>query len=92
MLQRWILVHSIIYYELNDSVVPDTMFDNNANQLAEMQERYPDDAANTNLWYIFSSFDGSTGFDLYRSLSKVDQKRFMEIAKQVLSLQRRDVK
>ena len=41
LLQRWLIVHSIIYYELGDNIVPDSMWDKNARQLAKKMEKYP---------------------------------------------------
>ena len=86
MLQRWVLVHSIIYYELCNVMVSDSMFDGNAKQLVAMQWEYPEDAKGTNLWYIFKEFDGSTGFDLYHKLTNGDKEKFMELALQTLKI------
>ena len=36
LLSRWIIFHSIIYYEMNKSLVTDYMFDNNAKELYKM--------------------------------------------------------
>lgn len=70
MLQRWILVHSFIYYELNNNIVSDHMYDNNCVHLAELQKKYPDSFKVTNYYKAFKEFDGSTGFDLLSKLSK----------------------
>jgi hypothetical protein len=35
-LERWILVHSYLYYELDKSIVDDRKFDKNALQLVEL--------------------------------------------------------
>lgn len=85
-LQRWIIVHSILYYELDSSVIEDRVFDANARQLAQMQEDFPDEAESTDYWYVFYDFDGTTGFDLYGRLNKKDRQYLMQIAKHVLRL------
>lgn len=73
MLQRWIIVHSILYYELGESVVSDKVFDDNSRQLVElMQEMSQEDLKRTRYWYMMRDFDGSTGFDLPSKLSKED--------------------
>ena len=82
-LQRWVLVHSIIYYELDNSVVSDKMFDDNAKQLVRMQNEFSDEANDTDYWYVFYDFDGSTGFDLFDRLNKKDKEWLMHIAQHV---------
>lgn len=87
-LQRWIIVHSIIYYELGSSIVSDKVFDANARQLVQMQNDFPKDAKQSQYWYLFYDFDGTTGFDLYSRLNKKDKAYLMKIAKHVLRLQK----
>lgn len=73
MLQRWILVHSYIYYELNSSVVSDHMYDNNCNLLVQMKKDYPKAFKKSRYFPAFSQFDGSTGFDLISKLPKKEK-------------------
>ena len=86
MLQRWIIVHSILYYELSNSIVVDKIFDDNARQLVQMQNDYPDDAEESQYWYVFYDFDASTGFNLYDRLNKHDKAYLMHIAQHVLKI------
>ena len=59
-----ILVHSLIYYELDMNLVPDAKWSEWAAELVSLQTKYPD-AANTVIFAnAFKDFDGSTGFDL----------------------------
>ena len=88
-LQRWVLVQSIIYYELNSSVVSDKEFDSNARQLVAMQKQYSKEAKETEYWYVFYDFDGSTGFDLFERMNKVDKAYLTQIATHVLRLSKR---
>ena len=85
MLQRWLIVHSILYYELDNSVVSDKMFDSNAKQLVAMQYDYPEDAQESQYYYVFYDFDGSTGFDLFDRLTDEDKEYLKKIAIFVLS-------
>lgn len=88
VLQRWLIVHSILYYELNDSVVSDKVFDANAHQLVDMQNKYTDIAEETEYWYVFYDFDASTGFHLYDRIKEKDKKYLTHIAQHVLALNR----
>ena len=64
LLQRWILVHSYLYYELNDNVVDDKTYDNNAQQLMRYKKKYKADYNNSRYYSIFYDYDGSTGMHL----------------------------
>lgn len=59
-----ILIHSYIYYELDDSVISDYEYDKKCKQLAELQEQYPKLAEESSWHEFFHDFDGSTGFHL----------------------------
>lgn len=85
-LQRWILLHSILYYELDESIVSDVEFDKHAKWLVQMQHDFPDDAEESDYYYVFHDFDGSTGFDLYGRLKKRDVRFLTHIANHVLKL------
>ena len=73
LLQRWIIVHSIIYYEYDSSVVSDIVFDDNAKQLYEMIANNKVEFKKTRYYYCFKDFDGTTGFDLYNKLCEDDK-------------------
>lgn len=59
-----ILVHSLIYYELDTNLVSDNQWAAWATELAELQRQYPDVADKVIFAEAFKEFDGSTGFDL----------------------------
>lgn len=73
LLQRWILVHSYLYYELNDNLVTDMTFDNNCAQLADLQEEHKDAWKESRYYYAMHDFDGSTGFGFHGRLEPHDQ-------------------
>lgn len=59
-----VLVHSFLYYELNINIIPDYRFDKFSNELAELQNKYPQLAKEViyNEW--FEGFEGGSGFNL----------------------------
>lgn len=68
LLQRWILVHSYLYYDLNESIVSDQMFDRNSKQLVELQENDPKAFKKSRYYYAMKEFDGSSGFGFVQNL------------------------
>jgi NAD-dependent DNA ligase len=62
--RRQILVHSFLYYQLNESVISDHTFDRWSAELVELQEKYPEIADKCIYAKEFKDFDGSSGFDL----------------------------
>jgi hypothetical protein len=86
-LQRQIIIHSIIYYELSENVINDKMFDNLCKQLISLSKTMTENEYKKTEYYeLFKDFDGSTGFNLYHELSKERQKYLMNIAMYVLKL------
>lgn len=84
-LQRYIIIHSIIYYELDENVISDKEFDNAARQLVKMQKQMGHrKLKDTMYYYCMHDFDGSSGFDLYGRLIPFDKKYLMQIAQNVL--------
>ena len=62
--RRQILVHSIIYYRIHTSIVPDHKWAEWARELVALQAQYPEIAAACPLAEAFEDFDASTGYDL----------------------------
>ena len=67
--RRQILVHSYIYYELDDSLVEDSKWSKWARELVDLQKSYPDISKEVPYYESFKDFDASTGFDF-----KYDEK------------------
>lgn len=59
-----ILVHSLLYYELDISLVPDSKWAEWGRELADLQTAHPDISSRVIFAEAFKSFDGSTGFHL----------------------------
>ena len=63
-----ILVHSYIYYELNDNIVSDSKWAQWAKELVDLQANYPQESCAEIYFEQFKNFDGSTGaFFVYNS-------------------------
>lgn len=59
-----ILVHSLLYYELDISLISDHKWSEWALELVALQKANPDIAKQVIFATAFEDFDGSTGFDL----------------------------
>ena len=86
-LQRVILVHSTLYYELNTTVISDSEFDFLSKQLVELQKQVSkEELEKSQYYYVFYDFDGSTGFHLWYRLKDSDKTYLLSISKQVKRL------
>ena len=68
--RRQILVHSFIYYELNQNIVSDAQWSAWAQELEELQSKYPDISDKTEFASDFKGFDHSTGANLRDAYNK----------------------
>ena len=62
--RRQILVHSIIYYRLNDNLIPDATWAAWAVELKRLQDQYPKVAEKCCYAEAYRDFDPSTGYNL----------------------------
>lgn len=62
--RRQILVHSVIYYRMNDNLITDAQWAQWAVELEDLQSRYPDIAEKCPYAEEFKGFDHSTGYNL----------------------------
>lgn len=84
LLARWLIVHSIIYYEIGTSILDDHQWDVNAKQFVWMARSDPIKASEIRWAYVMDGFDGTTGFHLWSRLNKVDQARLLNEAKRLV--------
>lgn len=56
-----LLVHSYIYYELDQNIVSDAVWSRWAKELADLQEKYPNMSKKIPYAEEFAGWDGSTG-------------------------------
>jgi hypothetical protein len=84
-LQRRIIVHSVLYYELDSSIITDARFDDLCKQLVNLQKLSKEsEFKRSTYYYAMYDFDGSTGFNLYSRLKDNDRRYLMIIAHQLL--------
>lgn len=84
-LQRRIIVHSLIYYEMNNSVITDKQFDTMCQQLVDLQNAIEhEEFRETTYYYAMHDFDGSTGFYISSRLTDYDVEYLTNIAERVL--------
>lgn len=84
-LQRFIIVHSYIYYELNRNVISDREYDIKSKELTKYKNDFPELWKTSEYYQQFGDdYDGSTGFTLYYELNKSQQKIISSIANCIL--------
>lgn len=84
-IQRYIIVHSILYYVMNKSVISDKKFDEVAKELVALKKQEQEAYKQSDYYYCMYDFDGSTGFDLYDRLNECDKEYLSFIAQAVLN-------
>lgn len=82
--RRQILVHSVIYYKMNDNLISDSTWSRWATELEELQAKYPNIAAKVPYAEEFREFDHSTGMNL-----PLDDPWAINKARQLLTLKRK---
>lgn len=84
-LQRVILIHSYLYYMLDETLWTDKKYDENARQLVQYQRRLTEYQIikYTQYGYVFYDYDGTTGFDLFYRLREADKQVIARIANQI---------
>ena len=80
-LQRFIIVHSYIYYELNDNVISDKDYDAKAKELVRYKNKYPELWNSSEYYKQFGDdYNGATGFSLYHELNEHQKEIIQSIA------------
>lgn len=59
--RRQMLVHSYIYYELNENIIDDSTWSMWAKELEQLQKDYPKESAEVEEYENFKNWDGSSG-------------------------------
>lgn len=62
--RRQLMVHSALYYTLDESIISDHLFDAWSVELVKLQKEHPKESRKAVFFKLFSDFDGSTGFHL----------------------------
>ena len=80
-LQRFIILHSYIYYHLNDNVISDKLYDSKAKELVRLKNEFPELWKKTEYYKQFGDdYNGSTGFTLYNGLDTHQKEIIQSIA------------
>lgn len=70
-LQRYIILHSYIYYELNNNLISDKQYDEKSKELVKLKNEYPELWKQSMYYKQFGDeYNGATGFTLYHDLNK----------------------
>lgn len=70
-LQRYIILHSYIYYELNSNSISDKKYDEKAKELVKYKNDYPELWKKSMYYNQFGDeYNGATGFTLYHDLNE----------------------
>ncbi|QVW28579.1 putative DNA ligase [Erwinia phage pEa_SNUABM_8] len=62
--RRQMIIHSVIYYRMDDSIISDYTWQDWANELRDVQNRWPELKAMGYHDDLFEEWDGSTGMHL----------------------------
>ena len=79
LLQRWIMVQSFAYYELNENIAADADYDTNSYQLVQMLTEYPSEAKRSRYHQFFYDYTGETGFHLIGRVREKDYELYRYI-------------
>ena len=83
-LQRRIIIYSIMYYEYDESCVPDSEYDSISHQLVALQEEATqEEFEKSTYYYAMHDFDGSTGFDIPSRLTTKDRNYLTKLASMI---------
>lgn len=84
-LQRYIIVHSYIYYELDRNIISDKQYDAKAKELVKLKNDYPE-LWKTSMYYkqFRDDYNGATGFTLYYDLDEYQKQVIRGIALNIL--------
>lgn len=83
--RRQILVHSILYYRLDASLIPDATYDAWAQELIRLQREHPEISEGVDYRLdAFRNFTSSTGYDL-----PLDDDRANRVARDLLTYHER---
>lgn len=81
-LQRFIILHSYIYYELDGNAISDKVYDEKSKKLVEYKNTYPELWKSSEYYDQFGDdYDGSTGFTLFHNLDSHQQSIIKSLVK-----------
>lgn len=79
-LQRYIIIHSYIYYFKDDNFISDRVYDAKSKELVELRKAYPEEWKKSQYYIQFGDeYVGNTGCDLLDGLQNRELNRIMTI-------------
>lgn len=69
--ERQLLVHSFLYYQMNENIISDHTFDQWSKEMADLIKEHPETFKQTVYYEGFKDFDGSTGAFLPYTLAEI---------------------
>ena len=70
-LQRYIILHSYIYYECDNNIISDKQYDEKSKELTRYKNEYPELWKKSMYYKQFGDeYNGATGFTLYHDLDE----------------------
>lgn len=85
-IQRRIIVASIAYYEFDESLVADHVYDDIVRQLKILMDNcLESEREQSEYWYVFKDWDGSTGYFLYYNLNESDREKLTGYTRLIIS-------
>lgn len=90
-LQRYIIVHSYIYYHLDNNVISDREYDLKARELTRYKNEYPELWKSSMYYKQFGDdYNGATGFTLYEDLNDKQKEIIRSITNIIFNRQKGD--
>lgn len=86
LLERWILVQSYVYYELNENLSSDSDYDSNVNTLFELKRSDPKAYNASRYAHIFDGMEEgcTSGFELVQKMKKIDKELWNTVFRDAL--------
>jgi hypothetical protein len=89
--QRYIIIHSHIYYDMDNNLISDKKYDEVSRLLVSYKEKYPEEWKNSMYYKQFGDeYTGATGMGLYDDLDPEQQLRINYIINSIYRALRRD--
>lgn len=85
-LERFILIHSVIYYHLNSNIITDSKYDEYSKYLEKLIKLNDKEFTESQYYYAFIDYSSATGFDLYDRLNSKDKEYLFKLAKYILHI------
>lgn len=90
-LQRYMIVHAVIYYELDNNIVDDRVYDAKAKELVRLKNENPELWKSSEYYKQFGNdYNGSTGFTLYHDLDEHQKTIILSIINSIYRTRKGD--